>query len=615
MINKKRFEGFTLPTVLIASLVLLGLLSSALLLSTSASNALKEQYYSQLAREAAEAGAARLAHCIRRDYFDTTKTVRPNTNCLGGVVAAPDHILKGPNYTTTFEAKYVSSGLARVTESVGMINLRRKDGSIYKTYSYVSRQQVSQEVDPSGSRASKRWWYFGNNARVDFGTGGATVSPSLSVPSRPISHEGITTVSGRDGNLKFISDGLNIWDKNGNVMPIRAGAANFNPNCDYPTGTPFPFSPLGQGLCGSVTGTQAVASFPINREETRFIVVSNTVNANDVKNYGTLYWSLIDFAVPGYPDGVITLKNAAVAPGGMKRYASEALNARPNAVGNGGIIYTYRPNAPNALYAFGIWTLNNGSNIISGQHPNMSGNTKPIQFAYKEFTPANGRSVMCGSDADAFKTTSFGSINFNDSYTKLVVMMGGSDRCPRERRAGSIQVFDISAGDNDMRQMNYWSVNNGSEIRGAGYAADFSPTSRYVYTSSIYPGRLFRYDLSSGNNTTIKNSERFIGKTNCAERPGTGIAGGSCQATSYHPLEEGGGQVLRGPDGKMYVADRSAPWISVVDHPDASSGATSAQTAVNVGWRHGGLPLPGGALSYYGLPQMVSLYTPRFIQY
>ncbi len=84
MINKERFEGFTLSTVLIASLVLLGLLSSALLLSTSASNALKEQYYSQLAREAAEAGAARLAHCIRRDYFDTTKTVRPNTNCLGG---------------------------------------------------------------------------------------------------------------------------------------------------------------------------------------------------------------------------------------------------------------------------------------------------------------------------------------------------------------------------------------------------------------------------------------------------------------------------------------------------------------------------------------------------
>ena len=94
---------------------------------------------------------------------------------------------------------------------------------------------------------------------------------------------------------------------------------------------------------------------------------------------------------------------------------------------------------------------------------------------------------MCGSDAIAFKTTSFGSINFNDSYTKLVVMMGGSDKCPQERRAGSIQVSDISAGDNDMRQMNYWSVNNGSENRGVGYAADFSPSSRYIYTSSIYP--------------------------------------------------------------------------------------------------------------------------------
>ena len=139
-------------------------------------------------------------------------------------------------------------------------------------------------------------------------------------PPRPTSHEGITTVSSRDGVLKFVSDGLNIRDKNGNVMPTRTGAANYNPNCDYPTDTPFPFNPLGQGLCGSKTGTQAVASFPINREETRFIVVSNTVNANEVKNYGTLCWSMIDFSVPGYPDGVIILKNAAVAPGGMKEY-------------------------------------------------------------------------------------------------------------------------------------------------------------------------------------------------------------------------------------------------------------------------------------------------------
>lgn len=168
-----------------------------------------------------------------------------------------------------------------------------------------------------------------------------------------------------------------------------------------------------------------------------------------------------------------------------------------------------------------------------------------------------------------------------------------------------------------MRQLNYWSVNKAAEARGTGYAADFSPSSRYVYTSSIYPGRLFRYDLSSGNNTTIKNSERFIGKTNCMQHPGTGIGGGSCQVASgsSSAAVDGGGQVLRGPDGRMYVADRGAPWISVVNRPDAISGMTSPQTAASVDWRYGGLPLPGGALSFYGLPQMVSLYNPRFIQY
>ena len=48
--------GFVLPTVLVASIMLLLLLLAGLQLASAAANALVEQYYNQLAREAAEAG-------------------------------------------------------------------------------------------------------------------------------------------------------------------------------------------------------------------------------------------------------------------------------------------------------------------------------------------------------------------------------------------------------------------------------------------------------------------------------------------------------------------------------------------------------------------------------
>lgn len=504
---------------------------------------------------------------------------------------------------------------------VGKSQLRRLDGSSpYKQYEYTAKQHITKEHSSSDSKASKRWWYFGHNARLDFGVNGSYPTASA-VGSRPNpSHEGTTSVSNRKGELLFFSDGLNIWDKNGNLMPVKSGSSNYNPTCDEPNGQPYQFggNHLGQGLCGSVTATQAVASFPVDKEETRYIVVTNTANTNDKARYGTLYWSMIDFTST-HPSGQIILRNLAVAPNGMKNYASEALNARPNEAGNGAIIYTYRQTNPNKLYAFGLWSVNNGSNIISGQHPHMSGNTKPIIFSERDFTGvAPSRTRSCGSDAAAFTGTGFGSVNFNHDYTKMVLLMGSNHHpsCQAWEHAGVVKVFDVS-GDTTLNQLHQWAVEKPGELRGSAYSADFSPSGRYVYTASIYPGRLYRYDLNAGNDAAIKQSERFIGKTACNEYVGSGKKGTRCaeiEPWRTHP-PGGGGQVLRGPDGRMYVADRGSKHISVIDNPDADNGYNDAQTAVNIRWRYAGLSIPGNGYSFYGLPQMVTLYSPRLIQY
>lgn len=205
----------------------------------------------------------------------------------------------------------------------------------------------------------------------------------------------------------------------------------------------------------------------------------------------------------------------------------------------------------------------------------------------------------------------------------MLVFMGGSV-CPnRNGNAGVLHVFDISGADTNMTPIAHWSVgvyNNDPLDNSLGYAADFSPNGDHVYVSKIYTGELFRYDITSRNSSAIKTSERFIGFTGCEHFRDCVISDSlPHSSTPNHPDwkglgGDGGGQVLRGPDGRVYVADRGANKISYIERPDAPNAATDAATAAAIGWNRGGLSL-GSGMSMYGLPQMVTLHSPRLLSY
>jgi len=62
-------------------------------------------------------------------------------------------------------------------------------------------------------------WVFGENASLDFNSGGP-----VSVPGRPLSSfEGTSCISDEDGNLLFYTDGLQVWDATDSVMPNGDG--------------------------------------------------------------------------------------------------------------------------------------------------------------------------------------------------------------------------------------------------------------------------------------------------------------------------------------------------------------------------------------------------------
>ena len=603
-------DGFTLPTVIIVSLIMFGVLALALQLVASSSRGLSDMYVGSLARGAAESGSLFIADCIIRDKFSAGVTITPATDCAGVAVAAQSpYVLQNSRYRTTFSAKYVTSGGSKVSNIVGKVEvLQEGTSTVVSTQTHSMTQQISQEIDEKGSRASKRWWYFGQNAKLDFGVSGTATPKALTTSgaaATAIKAEGTTVVSNRDGDLLFYSDGLTIWDRNGGVMLNSTG------------------------LSGSSTATQAVAAFPLNSEEKLYVVISNSVHANSTMAHGELYYSVVDMSANGGLGAVkATAKN--IQMGGM-RYSSEAIGAVPNLAGDGYWVYTYTPNpVNNKIWGFQIRekpktdstysqnpVLYSGSNLINAYDVNVQDFTYRARICTSPPTPP---SMATSTTA----VSGLVSMNFNSDYSKMVLYMGGAGCSDTYANAGTVHVLSINRQTGMLSKHASWYARQffdpaSSSQKSAGYSADFSPSGRYVYTSQIYPGVLHRYDISSGNSTTIKSSERQIALTSCqahlkSELPyNNGSSRTDACITAAYSSGDGGGQVLRGPDNKMYVADRGARHISVINNPDAANASTAAATATNVGWSYAGLPLPSGALSYYGLPQMVSLYSPRVL--
>ncbi|MGE5944116.1 MAG: hypothetical protein ACM31G_07235, partial [Flavobacteriales bacterium] len=57
-------------------------------------------------------------------------------------------------------------------------------------------------------------WYFGHNAGLDFNSG----SPAVITDGKLVTEEGCATISNKDGQLLFYTDGMTVWNRNHNIM-------------------------------------------------------------------------------------------------------------------------------------------------------------------------------------------------------------------------------------------------------------------------------------------------------------------------------------------------------------------------------------------------------------
>lgn len=178
-------RGFALPTVIIASVILLMILVTSVTAVGSITSALASQYYNQIAREAAESGLARARACLRASNYtpgwSDAAPLKPDTNCSGVVSGSLSKwVVNNNNIHSSFTVgapQAGASGVLRVSATGRVELVRASDqNQIWRTYSYVAAE--SSRYNDTPQIASGAGWkipgdpgYKGHNGYMLASTG------------------------------------------------------------------------------------------------------------------------------------------------------------------------------------------------------------------------------------------------------------------------------------------------------------------------------------------------------------------------------------------------------------------------------------------------------------
>lgn len=150
-------HGFALPTVLIASIVMLFVLLVAVQAVTTTRTALQNQYYNQLALEAAEAGIVKAEACLKQNEWISTwtdaKPLTASTDCFGNIVStcsAGCYILNQDRVRSDFRVGQVTSVAGGIQlKADGTVNqLRKSNQAIWRSHSQSTSIITNQVATP-----------------------------------------------------------------------------------------------------------------------------------------------------------------------------------------------------------------------------------------------------------------------------------------------------------------------------------------------------------------------------------------------------------------------------------------------------------------------------------
>jgi hypothetical protein len=108
-------------------------------------------------------------------------------------------------------------------------NRNLSNHQLYKTFTmkhYLFLVFLLFLFNQSFSQKEANTWYFGRNAGLDFSGG----TPKVLKNGAMSAQEGSAVISDRiSGELFFYSNGVNVWNRNHQMMPKGAAASSLNP--------------------------------------------------------------------------------------------------------------------------------------------------------------------------------------------------------------------------------------------------------------------------------------------------------------------------------------------------------------------------------------------------
>jgi gliding motility-associated-like protein len=338
---------------------------------------------------------------------------------------------------------------------------------------------------PSFSQKEAANWYFGVKAGLDFNSG----SPVTLTNGQLNTAEGCTTISDKNGNLLFYTDGSIVYDKSHQIMPNGYGLLGHNSSTQSAIIVPKPNNP---NLYYIFTVDQPL---PANVDD-------DPLNNEDPPNNG-LNYSLVDLRLNnGLGDVSTTEKNIPLITydvnnaEDVKFKCSEKITAVQHGDG------------------VSFWVITHfKSTFFSFKISNQGVDKKPIQSN----TPLN---VPTGG----YLSNAIGYLKTSPNGKKIAIansaLKPNDDLGPKNnviRNTGNVWLFDFDALTGKVS--NGFSILNGSNP----YGLEFSARSKKLYvTTNLFSNDdvslgslLIQYDLKSsniiGSKTTINSSTNVAG--------------------------------------------------------------------------------------------------------
>ena len=341
-------------------------------------------------------------------------------------------------------------------------------------------------------------WYFGRKAGFDFTTTPPTMLSNGPFPGTGNTDEAHASISDKNGNYLFYTNGINIWDKTGTQMPN------------------------GSGLLGDVSTTQCATVFPVPGSTTDYYVLTTPLTGTATG----LLWNKVDItANSGNGDikaPVASNKNQAMPS--CPKYMMECVVSVPHS--NGTDIWVIAHSAddpstvPNEGGSFVVWLVSASGIAYS--------NTYTLGYAYPY-------------DNSAVASRGIGILKANNCFTQIFISYyNASSRVEGfsfSNSSGIVSNWPAPVSGPLVIDQYKNSLGNMTSIGSFSYGLEISGNGRYLYNTisgETGPKELTQYDLQAGTGTTAN------------------IVNSAVRLTPSSPGGDRYGQLQMGPDGKIY---------------------------------------------------------------